>query len=193
MNDAIRHLELVRELVDQKKYKEAEELVERHMLGPWNECYLPLGSFHMQLLDVSENLQQYKRSLDLTTGVNLTKFTINDVIYRREVMMSAPDHCMILRMTSTQLKGISAIFKLDSQLNYNVAAYNGDDLTTYLTGQCPSHVETNYIEDHPTPIHYDEDLGLRFTVGIRIITDRLCTKNEATGEITIRQADTKNK
>ena len=187
--DAIRHLEQVRDLIFKKEYQAAEEIVERYMLGPWHECYLPLGSLDIQHKTQVESASAYERVLDLTTGVATTVYSIDGATYSREVFMSTADHCMVMRLTSSKPEGISIVLKLDSQLKHDIE-YHAGSSTFRLLGQCPSHVEPNYIEDHPHPIIYEEGKGLRFVTAMKWVTDQgNVLWNEHDSVIEIRNAD----
>ena len=189
--DSIRHLERVRELVFQKQYKAAEDIVERHMLGPWHECYLPLGHLGVDQHELNGTATEYERSLNLKTGIISTVFTHDGVSYEREVFMSAPDACMVLRFTSSRPKGISLSIRLESQLKHEVTFQSADASMLLLEGQCPSHVEPNYIEDHPNPVIYEEGRGLRFVTGIKLLTENgIIQSNEEDGTIEVQNADT---
>lgn len=188
--DAIRHLERARDLVFTNRYREAEAVVERHMLGPWHECYLPLGSLRIRRIGSSGMASEYERSLDLKTGVSTTVFTIGGSSYRREAFMSAPDQCMALRITCTDSRGISIAVKLDSHLRHMVEYCSQPSPVLLLSGQCPSHVEPNYIEDHPRPILYEDGKGLRFMSGVEFVTDQGdLIWNSSSDELEIRNAN----
>ncbi|WP_339316175.1 glycoside hydrolase family 95 protein [Paenibacillus sp. FSL R10-2734] len=188
--DAIRHLSRVRDLVDKRHYKEAEELVERHMLGPWNECYLPLGSLHIQHLEHQGTASTYERSLNVKTGISSTVFSLLGDTFNREVFVSAPEQCMVVSYSSSRSEGIPISVKLESQLKYHIVQQSGNSTTLFLAGRCPSHVEPNYIEDHPQPIIYEEGKGLRFVVGMKVLLDNGTVKWSEQGDaLEIRNAD----
>jgi len=55
-------------LIFDDKTTEAQKLIDSKLLGPYNECYMPLADI---LLDINDNLnvRNYRRELDLSRGV----------------------------------------------------------------------------------------------------------------------------
>ncbi|WP_236284305.1 glycosyl hydrolase family 95 catalytic domain-containing protein [Paenibacillus allorhizoplanae] len=185
--DAIRHLNSARELVANGDFRSSEKLIERHMLGPWHESYMPLGSLLIQQFGLSEE-ENYHRELDLQTGISTTSFMSEGIIYKRETFVSMPDQLVIVGFSCSKGGKLSLGIKLESLLHSAVRSRGNKELI--LKGTCPSHVEPNYIEDHPSPILYEEGRGIRFEAHLRVFTTGgSCTVN-GEGEIEIREADT---
>lgn len=60
-------------------------------------------------------VKDYERDLDLRTAVATTSFTMNGIRYTREHFVSAPDECMVTRLTAS--KGQSLSFDAKMELN----------------------------------------------------------------------------
>ncbi|AIQ34901.1 hypothetical protein R50345_09950 [Paenibacillus sp. FSL R5-0345] len=190
--DAIRHLARIREAVTHGRFKEAEEIAERHMLGSWNESYLPLGTLHIRQHGL-QAIEQYERELNLKTGIVSSSFFSEGMSYTREAFASAPDKLIVLKYTSAGRGGsLSLSVKLESLLQHNgqiVRSMDDSSVDVMIQGNCPSHVEPNYVEDHPNPILYEEGLGLRYAISLRMIVDNGSINWNDNGDLEIRQAD----
>lgn len=95
--DAIRHLEEARDLVRRGEWVRAQNLIRRHMLGPWSEAYQPLGNLYLrQRLDTKR--YQY-RELCLDTAVAGTVYEGDGVRFTREAFVSPADQVMVVRLS----------------------------------------------------------------------------------------------
>ena len=91
-----RYLKRTRELIMAGQYSEAEELLNREMLGRDVEAYQPMGHFILQqegLLGL--NYEEFERELDLESGIAKTSYVYEGIHYVREVYTSTPDDLMI--------------------------------------------------------------------------------------------------
>src|SRR3954447_7391127 len=88
---AYQSLGKIRELLWAGKQKEAEDLAMKEFMGVpvRQKAYQALGDLLIETPG-AENPTNYKRSLDLDTGIAATEFTANGVTYRREVFASYP-------------------------------------------------------------------------------------------------------
>src|SRR5882672_5712023 len=64
----------------------------RALQGPLVESYQPLGDL---LITEAEGAADYRRSLDLRTGIVAIDYTRGGVRYRRETYISTPDQLML--------------------------------------------------------------------------------------------------
>jgi alpha-L-fucosidase 2 len=97
--DAGKSLPEIRQLLFDGKYTEAEALVRSKLLigkGEGNS-YQTLGDLFL-VTDLKGDPANYRRSLDLDTGVAVTTFKLDGVTYRREVFSSAPDQVLVVRL-----------------------------------------------------------------------------------------------
>ena len=183
--DAYRHLDRVRELVEQRRYAEAEKMVNATLLGPWNESYLPMGDLHIKQLGLSGTPERYVRDLDLDTAIATTSYVNGGIRYTREVFVSAPEQVMAIRIASDQAGQVSISASLGSPLRCSVT---GTGVELALAGQCPSHAEPNYV-NHPNPILYEDDRGIRFEARLRAVSDGGTIKVSDAGELEISGAN----
>jgi alpha-L-fucosidase 2 len=98
---AAEHWRAARELALAGKLREAQDLVQRTMMLPQDmlpRSYQPLGDLRIEMLQPEGHARDYRRQLDLETGVARTEFTLHGVRVVREVRASAPDELLVVRM-----------------------------------------------------------------------------------------------
>jgi alpha-L-fucosidase 2 len=153
------HLPVVRKLVmEDEDYVAADKECQK-MQGPYNESFVPLGDLSIKMSHGAA-VQDYRRDLDLATGIASVSYKVPGVEYRREVFSSAVDQVLVMRITASQPKALSAVFSLSTPLQGTVA---NDKAGIRLTGKAPSHVRPNYLRDS-NPVRYEdaEGHGMRF-------------------------------
>jgi len=134
--EALAYLPQVREAVFAGDYAHADEL-SKHMQGPYNQSYLPLGDLILDFsrrekdfaatkstdltdgTDLTENPFHpltYRRSLDLDTALAETSYTVDGVTFTRQVFASAPDDTIVMRLTCDKPGRLSFTATLESLL-----------------------------------------------------------------------------
>jgi alpha-L-fucosidase 2 len=98
--EALKALPELRRLLLAGKPLEAEALEERTMMGIPNRQppYQPLGDLNIAFAG-EDNAVDYRRELNLATGVVRVTYRIGDATYVREVFSSAPDQVLVVRLT----------------------------------------------------------------------------------------------
>jgi len=157
----------------------AGEYVETHRIAV-EECrfggsqwYLPLGNLRMEKLNSRGRVIDYRRSLDLRTGVYTmshnrelqAKFYGNHQV---DAFISQPDEVMVIRHSvdrDQEWDGkMSFAVSFDSLLNYQVRV-EGD--TIYVSGMAPYQITPGKGK----VLHYDENRNaVRFHVQIKVMT-----------------------
>jgi len=167
--DARKHLaEVRRSVLEEQDYVEADRVC-RQMQGPYNESYLVLGNLHVRTEDMAE-VQDYRRELDLDSGLSRVSYRIAGSEYVREAFASTPAQVIAMLWTTTNPSGINATFSMDSPLRSNADAADSGALR--LIGKAPSHVDPNYLRS-ADPILYDaaEGKGMRFIAYVQAIPE----------------------
>ena len=104
--DASAYLPEIQRLLLDGKVAEAMALSEEHLAGdPLRiRSYQTFGEISIRFFDSApsgaDNPAEYRRDLDLRTGIASTSFSWNGVKYSREVFTSAVDDVLIIRMTA---------------------------------------------------------------------------------------------
>jgi alpha-L-fucosidase 2 len=102
--NALKHLPRVRELLWEGRYREAEELAKRFLMGdPMRiKPYQTLGDLWMDLGVGAEEpgYEDYLRELDLEEGIVRVSYRMGDISFRREHFASWPDQVIVMRFES---------------------------------------------------------------------------------------------
>jgi len=108
-----KYLDAVRRLMFDGKYYEAERLVEEKMLGLRLEfgmhTYQTLGDLDLSFRypGGGKEYTDYRRELDLDTGIVTVRFKIGDAAYTREVFVSPVDQVVVMRFTCDKPGGLT--------------------------------------------------------------------------------------
>jgi alpha-L-fucosidase 2 len=101
--DALKNLPVVRKLLFEGKYREAEALAQKGIMGsmPGNPAasYQALGDIYLEF-GPQKNLANYRRELDIESAVSRVTYTSNQVNFTREAFSSYPDQALIVHLTA---------------------------------------------------------------------------------------------
>lgn len=96
--EALNVLDKVRELISNGKNQEAHDIINANFFsGQHGMKYLTLGSIFIEMESKGE-VTDYRRQLDLATGVNTTTYKMNGVSYTRTVFASLADNVIVVRI-----------------------------------------------------------------------------------------------
>jgi len=165
---ALQYLPLVREAVLAGDYARADEL-SKHMQGPFNQSYLPLGDLYLEFgapdCDPAQAYREnplhpfnpltYRRALDLDTAVAETTYTADGITFTRQVFASAPDNAIVMRLACDKPGVLNFTIRIDSPLRHHVTAWGNSLL---LRGQAPQHVDPSYLQSENPVIYTSTDL-----------------------------------
>ena len=153
---AAQYLPEIRQLLSDEKNLEAQALIDKTMLGPWNECYMPLAD--IVLRTEKKNYSDYSHILDMNRGMVKTRYTQDGVTYTREIFASYPEQAIVMRVVADKKGAIDMEIALESQIRHQVNVL--DDKTLVISGTAPRHTEPHYQGKH-APV-YEEGHGMRF-------------------------------
>lgn len=158
--EAFEYLDLSRKLIYEEKYREAQTVIENHMLGPWSEAYQALGDVELEM-GHGASYVSYRRELDIRTGISRTEYKIGEINYVREVFISAVDQVMVIHIRADQPNQINLHTNLKSPLNYNTGKLDIDRI--YMAGAAPCKIDP-IGESNRETVFYEPDKGIRFEV-----------------------------
>ena len=162
--DAWKNLEAVRKALFSEDYKTAEKLV-RNMQGRFSQSYAPLGNLKIKF-NHSDSLQNYRRELDLESGVAGVSYSAAGSEFTREYFVSNPDRVAVIRLKTTAGGSLSFTLSSSSLLKYSAVA-EGNELI--MDGLTPVHAEPNYRGNMPDAVVYDTTgRGMRFRMIARV-------------------------
>jgi alpha-L-fucosidase 2 len=99
--EALRSLPVVRQLLWESRYREAQDLADEKLMGrPRHlQAYQPLGDLRLTLSG-HERPTEYRRELDLDRAVVRVCYRVGRTTFTREVFASAPDQSIVVRLAA---------------------------------------------------------------------------------------------
>lgn len=90
----------IRDLVFAEKFQEAEKLANDHFWGKprSQEAFQPIGDLLLSFAET--NVTDYRRELDMETGVAKVSYRSGDAVFIREAFVSWPDRVLVMRITA---------------------------------------------------------------------------------------------
>lgn len=169
--EALRYLKRSRELIKEKRFVEAEQLIEAKMLGTNTESYQPMGDWYVEQHFSANNSrpEDYVRRLDMDSGIASTRFQVGQTEFMRELFVSAVDQVMCARYEANGDQRLELTASLQASVQYALSSASGEAIV--LHGRCPSHVADNYRGDHPRAVQYEDNRGITFQAKLQVIVD----------------------
>lgn len=126
------HLAEIQNLLINGENKKAYELSEKYLLAtpPNFQSYQTLGDLRISFMEQVPT--DYKRTLNINTGLASVSYQSNGSFYTRETFISAPDDVMVIRFTSSQINKLNFKINLVRDSDASVIA---EDHTLKLNGQ----------------------------------------------------------
>ena len=143
----------IRELVFQRRYKEAEQLIEGldGMSFPFGESYQPLGTLKLDFS--AAEYENYRRELNLDDALLTVAYDADGVRYSRELLVSAPGQVMAVKLSASQPGKVSFRMSVDCPLHHEACCEDG---MMWVMVQAPSRVDPNYHEGDDEPVKYSD-------------------------------------
>jgi len=98
--NAFQYFPKIRDLVFADKFQEAEKMANDHFYGKpkAQEAYQPIGDLLLSF--GSTNYTDYRRELDMETGVATVSYRQDDAVITREAFVSWPDRVLVVRISA---------------------------------------------------------------------------------------------
>lgn len=143
------HFRKLQGLVLEGRISEARELgLAKLTKSPTSfRSYEPLADLWIETDHASE-IEDYRRQLDLRTGIATVEYRLGDVRMKREVFISAVDDVVAVRLSASEPGMIRAKIQLTRKKDMKVTAVGSDRL--HMDGQ---------IIDIPAPEGFDDNPG----------------------------------
>jgi len=135
-------LPLVRQLLSEEKYTEADKAA-RKMMGLYSARYLTLGSLFFDN-SINGSPEQYRRELDLNNALSTVTFTAGGVTYTREVFISYPAQLLVVRFKASRSGAITFNTRFQNPMPHHTHAVN--DRFVVMKGKCPEYVANRPAE-----------------------------------------------
>jgi alpha-L-fucosidase 2 len=137
--DAKEALPKVRQLIFDGKYKEAQDLVNQKFISKISNGmpYQTVGNLNLSFPGHG-NFTNYYRELDIEKAVATTRYSVDGVVFKREVFASIPDHVIIVRITSDKPGRINFSATMDRPSSPIEISTEGNDklILSGITGDC---------------------------------------------------------
>lgn len=113
--EAIKYFPQIRDLVFAGKFQEAEKLADEHFWGVpgAQQAYQPLGDLLLSF-DGVEKAADYRRELNMETGVATVSYRAGDAFFTRETFISYPDRVLVVHVAADKPGRVSVEAALKS-------------------------------------------------------------------------------
>ncbi len=117
----------IQKMVFEEKYLAAHNLFGRNLMGyPVEQMkYQCLANLHLFFKN-QDSITDYKRWLDLETGISGVSYNSNGITYHREVFASAPEQVIVVRISADKPGSISFTANLRGERNQTHSNYATD-------------------------------------------------------------------
>ena len=146
--DFSENIRKVQRLVLDGKISEARELgLAKLTRAPTSfRSYEPLGDLWIEM-DRGSDVRDYRRQLDLATGIATVEYLFGDVRMQREVLISAVDDVIAVRLSASKPGAIGAKIRLTRKKDTKVTA--GDSGCLHMDGQIVDIAAPQGHDDNP--------------------------------------------
>lgn len=163
-----------RKLLFEKKYGAAQALIQEQFMGRRIErglhTYQTLGDLELQF-PVRKAVEDYRRELDLTTGITSVRYRFGQAVYTREVFCSAADGVLVMRLSCDRPGMIE--FQASLSRDADARIRTSDFHAISLRGQ--AHALREFVEEHAEPSGLQ---GVRYAARLHLIPDGGTTNAE---------------
>lgn len=107
------HLDAIRERLRARQWMEGAELATRYLSGQHHavQAYQPLGDLTL-VWPGHAVTRDYRRSLDLATGIAETRYRAGAVVYRRAIFASAEHGVIVMYLTADHPRALTTTLRL---------------------------------------------------------------------------------
>jgi alpha-L-fucosidase 2 len=160
----------IRDLVFAGKFQEAEKMADDHFWGlpKPQAAYQPLGDLVLTFDGIDATPTDYRRELDMETGVAKITYTSGGVVYTREVFVSYPDRVMVVRITADKPGKVSVQAKVKGPHQETVTAKPGKLLADGIWTKKPMWNGTKWTEGLISNV---DGPGLKYEVALAATVD----------------------
>jgi alpha-L-fucosidase 2 len=173
--EALKALPEVRRLLFAGKPREAEDLEDKALLGIPNRQppYQPVGDLNIEFSG-QDNAVDYRRELNLATGVVRVTYRVGDATYTREVFSSAPDQALIVRIVCDRPGQLSFHATLERSQDSQTTVATPDRVI--LQGEAIAHTSfwaSPRVPPEKRKVELDqlEPAGVKFRAVLRAVND----------------------
>ncbi|HKL71795.1 MAG TPA: glycoside hydrolase family 95 protein [Marinilabiliaceae bacterium] len=125
--DALKALPLIRQLIFEGKYVEAQDLANEKIISKKSHGmpYQTAGNLRLNF-DGHADYSEFYRDLDIERAVATTRYMVGEVEYTREVFSSFSDEVIVVRLTANKPNALSFVSTLDRPGEVEVSVVEKD-------------------------------------------------------------------
>jgi alpha-L-fucosidase 2 len=159
--NALKHMDELRKALFESQYEKAKNIAEDNFVGtpPEVRSYQPFGELLINYKWKSAPAD-YRRQLDLETGIATTVFQVDGKKYAQKVWISAPDNLMVVQIQSENGGLINSAFQLKRERDVAIKVLPSGIIK--VTGQI---IDADNPKKGPGGIH------MKFFGDLRLTTD----------------------
>jgi alpha-L-fucosidase 2 len=114
----------VRKLIDEDRLEEADQaLIKRFSRGGVTRSHQTLGELYFQWKNTGTPPTDYRRQLDLKTGIATTTWKRGGTTFTEEVFCSNPDEALFIKLTAEGTEALNFDIRLDRPLDQGVVTH----------------------------------------------------------------------
>ena len=168
-----------RDLVLKGEYRKGQDIIEANVLATCSQAYMPLCDINIKYKPTFPR-KNYRRYLDLETGVNTVEYSRGSTNFTRKSFVSAPADAYVDRVVADNGNSVSFTVSLSTKLKGSSFIENG---VIILDGRCPSNSPANlrdveYYRGTPEYTDNPEEQGMYFRCALKVVTDGKVTENK---------------
>ena len=154
----------IRQLVFEGRCYEAQDLFGKTMMGlpPEQMKYQPTGELYLDFGDRGDVID-YRRELDLATGVAATTYRVGGARYQHEVLASHPDQVLAVRLTADKPGALSLGVRLEGVVHPRTP---GDEEHTVEAAG-----EAELVLRGKTASRFDIEGRVRYEARVRVLAE----------------------
>ena len=153
----------IRKLLAERKYDEATKMTSACMENHSTQAFLSYGSIYVDIIHPQQKISNYKRELDLNTGIVSSSFRMGEITIKKEAFVSHPDDVLVYHFKSN-IPLTYNIYESVSLMNKSVI--EGNDIMSY-EGKCPELTGPNNY----TMVYDDKTEGVQYKSIVKVIPD----------------------
>lgn len=121
------HFEYIKQQIFDGKYAEMGEYIDKYFYGKpaAQQAYQPLGDLLLYFPDVdTTTIIDYRRELDMETGIASVTYKSHGIKYHREVFISYPDKVMVVRVSVDKKMALNMLAEVVSPFTDKITSGN---------------------------------------------------------------------
>ena len=155
-------LNRVNELIENHKFKEAQDIIAKEWLGRNHQMFQPMADLWIDFQRDSQEVKEYIRTLNLADATVVTEYKLGDNSFKHTYFASYPDHVMVFKLEALDKEPLNCKLYFSTPHKPS-AVHSVKNHFLRLEGKAPSFAlrrELSVVESlkdqHKYPEIYDE-------------------------------------